>query len=424
MGVVRKADSLISLLRKGADYGRLAEENSDDPASAMKKGSLGSWYSRSSGFDNNNSKLLPNFEDALFALKDGEISDKVVTEYGIHIVRRDSTRGINLEAEKDEIKKLYRRVYYDSDKKEYLDNVKEKLGFTIYWDVMSELVSKLDTGKTTMQAEWNKNIDEPVKAKTLFKIGKSVFTVGDFAGKLTIQRDLKGTSTNTAGLSAAINKLADPIAFDFATENLEKEYVEFANLIKEFRDGILLFKVAAIEVWDKLKFDSSAAYSFWQPKKASYQTIPVYDLTEVFVLSDTIAKDIKKFALEGTAISSLAEQYTQRKGYREKKGDWGKVTIKDNKLAQVIHEYKPAKGDIVGPVTFENGFSVVKVNDYVPAREKTFEEAIPDFAPAYQEQMQHQLEDKWMASLRNKFKIVIIDKELDKVINSLKAGKK
>ena len=422
MAVIRKADSLISLLKKGYDFARLAEENSDDPASAMRKGSLGSWYSRSTGFDGNATKLLPNFEDAVFNLKDGQISDKVFTEYGIHIVRRDSTRGIDKEAERDELKKLYRRVYFETDKKEFLENVKSKLGFVIYHDALKELVSKLDSSKTTMQPEWNKNVDDNIKKKNLFKIDNTTFTVGEFTDKLSTQRDLKGTSTNTTGLTGAINKLADPIAFDKATENLEKEYPEFDALIKEFRDGILLFKVAAIEVWDKLKFDSVSAYKFWEPKKNNYYTIPIYDLTEVFVLSDTVARDITKFAQEGTDIKSLAEQYTQRKGYREKKGEWGKVSIKDNKLAQTVNEYKPKKGDIVGPITFENGFSVVKVNDFVPAREKTFEEAIPDFAPAYQEQMQQQLEVKWMESLRKKFKVEILTKELDKIINTMKAS--
>ena len=34
---------------------------------------------------------------------------------------------------------------------------------------------------------------------------------------------------------------------------IEKEYPDFESLMKEFRDGILLFKVEAMEVWDKMK---------------------------------------------------------------------------------------------------------------------------------------------------------------------------
>jgi hypothetical protein len=195
-------------------------------------------------------------------------------------------------------------------------------------------------------------------------------------------------------------------------------------LISEFRDGILLFKVAADEVWDKLKFDSTAAYKYWEPRKNKYKTFIEYDLTEVYVLSDTVAKEIAKFAKEGTSIEKLAEQYTQRKGYREKKGNWGIVSTKDNKLALAVMKLNPKDGEIVGPFPFEDGYAVVKVNKVIPSRVKTFDEAIPDFAPEYQEMMQTKLENQWIKKLRKKFKVKIYKDKLNKVIAALKKRNK
>lgn len=420
LGVVRKADSLIQLLKEGADFKRLAEENSDDPATAIHGGSMGDWYSRSTGFMKTGRSLVPSFEDAVFDLKDGGISGKVFTEYGIHIIKRDSTKDIDEDLERAELRKLYRRVYFDSDKLAYLDNVKKQLGFKVNENVLKELVSKLDTTKTTMQEGWDKKIDDALKSKILYTIGNHKISVGDFVRVLKTKREYRGTATNISGFINAINRLSDPVAFDKATENLEKEYPEFDALMKEFRDGILLFKVAADEVWNKLKFDSVAARKFWEPRKEKYKTFTKYDLTEVYVLADTVAKDIAKFAKEGTSIESLAEQYTQRKGYREKKGNWGLVSTKDNKLAQRVAKYNPKEGKIIGPIPFEEGYSVVKVNKIIPARVKTFDEAIPDFAPEYQEMMQKKLESKWVNHLRKKYGAKIYKKSLNKVISTLK----
>jgi len=417
--VIEKADSLISLLRKGADFVTLAEENSDDPASAVRGGSMGDWYSRSSGFLSNGRSLLPNFEDKLFEMKVGEISDKVFTEYGIHIIKKDSVRDINMEAEREELKSLYRRVYYETDKKEFLLKTKEDLNFKIHYDVIADIVAVLDSTKTTMQQDWNKGITDDLNAKTLYEIAGKSYRVNEFLLDLNKKREYRGTATNTNGLIGAVEKMTEPIAFDKATENLEKEYPEFAELIKEFKDGILLFKVAAIEVWDKLKFDSAAAYKFWEPKKGNYRTFVQYDLTEVYVLSDTVANDIYKFAKEGTSFESLAEQYTQRKDYREKKGNWGVVSTRDNELAKLVLNANPKEGDIIGPVTFEQGYSVVKVNKVIPQRDKTFEEAIPDFAPAYQEMMQKKLESEWLAGVRKKFPVKVHNKELKKVVSEM-----
>jgi peptidyl-prolyl cis-trans isomerase SurA len=420
MAVVRKADSLIKLIKRGADFARLAEENSDDPASAIRGGSMGAWYSRSTGFENNGRSLLPSFEDAVFQLKDGEISGIVSTDYGLHIIKRDSTRGIDPEQERRELKQLYRRVYYDSDKFEFLKETKEKMGFKIHYDVLAELTAKMDTTKTTIQEAWSKNVDDNLKAKVLYELGNKKYTVGDFIHALTTKREFRGTATNTLGFKNAIERLTDPIAFDYATKDLEKEYADFADLINEFRDGILLFKVAADEVWDKLKFDSASAYKFWEPRKENYKTFAKFDVTEVYVLSDTVAKDIAKFAREGTSIESLAEQYTQRKGYREKKGNWGMISTKDNKLAQAVENFKPHEGDILGPFPFEDGYSIVRVNKIEPVRTKTFEEAIPDFAPEYQEMMQKKLESTWISKLREKFGVKVYEDKLNKVVETLK----
>jgi len=420
MSVIRKADSLLYLIKSGVDFSRLAEENSEDPVSAVKGGDLGAWYSRSSGFENNSKLLLPNFENALFNLKDGETSGKVFTDYGIHIIRRDSTREFNKEADKDELKKLFKRVYFEPDKRDFLDNFKKTMGFSINEQAMNEFLKAIDTMKTTLQTDWDKNVTTDLKHKTLYSLDNKNMTVGQLVEKLNIQRELKGTPTSREGIKNVVNKLTDPIAFDKATENLETDYPEFSSLLNEFRDGILLFKVEAIEVWDKLKFDSTAAHAFWEKNRAKYRTLPVYDMSEVFVLSDSLSKDIYKFAKQGSDFERLAEQYTQRDRFREKKGSWGKVTAKENKLIKLFVDKNPNKGDILGPVAFENGFSVIKINAFEPSREKTFEEAISDFAPEYQDMVQKKLTESWMTSIRQKYTVKILDKELTETINKLK----
>ena len=420
MSVVRKADSLLSLIKHSTDFSRLAEENSEDPASAVKGGDLGAWYSRSAGFENSGKLLLPGFENALFELKDGETSGKVFTDYGIHIIRRDSTREFNKETDRDDLKKLYKRVYFDPDKREFLDNFKKNMGFTVNETVMADFLKAIDTMKTTMQTDWDKNIKSDLRQKTIFSIDKKNTTVAQLIEKLNTQRDLKGTPTSREGIKNVINKITDPIAFDKATSNLEADYPEFMSLLNEFRDGILLFKVEAIEVWDKLKFDSTAAHAFWEKNKQKYHTLPVYDMSEVYVLSDTVANDMYKFAKQGTNFASLAEQYTQRNGFREKKGSWGKVTTKDNKLIKLFADKNPQKGDILGPVAYENGYSVIKINAFEPSREKTFEEAISDFAPEYQDMVQKKLTENWMTSIKQKYTVKILDKELTETINKLK----
>ena len=74
----QRGEELLDQLRAGADFGELATEHSEDPATAVNGGDVG-FFSRGA--------MVPEFENAAFSLEPGEISDLVVTNYGIHIIK-------------------------------------------------------------------------------------------------------------------------------------------------------------------------------------------------------------------------------------------------------------------------------------------------------------------------------------------------
>lgn len=71
---------LKQLKEEKADFIELAKSKSQDPGSAQNGGSLGS-FSRG--------QMIKEFDDIAFALKEGEISDVVKTDFGYHIIKVD-----------------------------------------------------------------------------------------------------------------------------------------------------------------------------------------------------------------------------------------------------------------------------------------------------------------------------------------------
>jgi len=80
-----RAQALLDQLRKKPDsFAELARENSEDPGSAQRGGDL-DWFGRGA--------MVKPFDDAVFAMKQGEVSDLVPTDFGYHIIQLTGVRG-------------------------------------------------------------------------------------------------------------------------------------------------------------------------------------------------------------------------------------------------------------------------------------------------------------------------------------------
>ena len=97
--VRKRAESVLKKARAGENFAELAKKYSEGPTKS-KGGDLG-YFSRGT--------MVKPFEDAAFALKKGEISDLVRTQFGYHIIKVEDikeARTKTLEEVKEEIRKI------------------------------------------------------------------------------------------------------------------------------------------------------------------------------------------------------------------------------------------------------------------------------------------------------------------------------
>jgi peptidyl-prolyl cis-trans isomerase C len=79
----KKVESILTHIRDGGDFHKLASEHSQDPGSKTRGGDLG-FIGRG--------RMVREFEDVAFSLQPGEVSDVVETNFGYHIIKVEERR--------------------------------------------------------------------------------------------------------------------------------------------------------------------------------------------------------------------------------------------------------------------------------------------------------------------------------------------
>lgn len=114
---LERAEHIIKQLKEGADFSKLVALYSDDPGTKTRGGDLG-FFGRG--------KMVKSFEDAVFSLKPGEISQPVFTNYGIHIIKVEEKKEAQYNPF-DSVKELVKKKVIEEKQKQMVIDYLEGL---------------------------------------------------------------------------------------------------------------------------------------------------------------------------------------------------------------------------------------------------------------------------------------------------------
>ena len=127
-----KAEKLLKQVRAGADFAKMAQENSQDDSNKARGGDL---------FFFDRSKMVPEFSQVAFGLaKAGDVSDVVKTQFGYHIIKlTGEQRGIDFfrQSVKWQIAQEKQREKMDT----LFEDLRDKASVKIYEDKLAKVTA-------------------------------------------------------------------------------------------------------------------------------------------------------------------------------------------------------------------------------------------------------------------------------------------
>lgn len=400
---LEKIKSIKEKVNLGEDFAELAKEFSEDEGTKNLGGDLG-FFSRR--------MMVQPFDEAAFNLEVGQVSDIVKTQFGYHLIKLTDKKHIrSFEEEKDMLKSIYQRIKYNEDKQRYLDSLKRAFNYRVNNSLIDAIASKADTIQVGGQY-WISNLKKEFGDSIIIEysgIGISVDTLFARAENLA---EFINRRINKSTLDNMVNRISEDLLLAQAVEYLPAKYPQFAELMDEYKNGILIFKLQEEEVWNKINIDENKLREYWEANKEKFQWPDRVEYAEIFVKSDSLAQVIYSMLKNGEEFDSLASKYTERPGYKEKNGYHGIKPVLDNALSQKADQLK--EGEFSEPFKNSNGYSIVKLIKKHPAGLKTFEEALPEVSGAVQEIESKRLENDYLEFLKATYKPRIYYNKLSK----------
>ncbi|NMH28000.1 peptidylprolyl isomerase [Flavobacterium silvaticum] len=387
----QKIFDVYQKLQQGENFESLAKQFSDDKSSSSKGGVLNRFGSGQLSSE--------EFENVAFSLsKDKPLSEPFQSAFGWHIVKFIDRYPVKTLAEMQA--ELESKVSKDDRSKLIAESMSEKLHkkYNVKRNDKMYKAVKATVTDDYYKSEWKKPNLDNFKDK-LLTVKDSVYPASNFVNYLFIQQKAGHTEKPIGALVDKVYaKYEDEQLNSYYKGDLEKEFPEFAAVMDEYRDGLLLFDLMEKEIWQRSKTDTLGLKAYFEQNKANYSWKNRADVVIASSTSQDVIKEARKMLQKDAAADAIKQ----------------KLNVKDKvNVMTTSGTFEEGNDALPKGMKFEKGVSeiikdgdyyfVVKVNKVMPAGPKTLDEAKGKVVNDYQQS----LEENWVKDLRKEFTVVV-----------------
>ena len=371
-------DKVLAEIKGGGDFSELAKKYSDDRRSASNGGKLAKFTMGS---------LPPPFGEVSFSLsKENEFSEPFRTAYGWHIVRFIKRYPVgSFEESKDELLQKAKK-----------DGRAKTLSNPVVVRLKKEYNIRINEEAKLEFKEGHKGVVNDSLDTWLVTIEKDTLTQNDFAAYIKNRRDRKALDV--------FEPFVDEEILNYYKVHLEETNEEFKYLFEEYKNGLLLFDLMKLKIWDAAQNDSIGLQQYYDANLSTYRTPETFKSLVVSTKDEGEVASLKQFISGAASIDSIQEILVSKQDVLFKTGDFKSDD-------PIFPEGVDFTENSTNSYKDDGYFVIVKIVSKSPEVQQEFKDVkgkvISDF--------QNQIQENWMEELRNQHKIKVYKRTVKKL---------
>ena len=379
-----RMDTIKMQLDQGASFRQMAMRWSEDPNSAGNGGEIGTIRFEEQQLDR-------AFYSAVFSLQDpGDVSDVVQSAFGLHLIKlvdRDSLG--TYDEEYDELERLARNMPRMRRAEEQLARTaRAEYPSAVDTTLLASLVGGIRRDSVELYLQELALIDSLARMPVA-TLGDSIYSLGQLAAfSADPSNRVRNEVTPRLQAIATADAFLDLAAITHKALDLEQIDAEFRDIMRDFREGLMLFKLMEDSVWNAAATDSVWLRRHYEENLPRYTFPDRFRIFEVRSYSDSILTDAIARIDSGLTWREFAD-YTARDEYRVLRLDTVLVDgVTNSVYDRAIDLAVGARTDLL-PV--RTSHVALWLDGIEPARSKTFDEARAEVISEIQELLEEQL---------------------------------
>ncbi|MCS6832543.1 MAG: peptidylprolyl isomerase, partial [Flammeovirgaceae bacterium] len=284
----RKIHHIKEQLAKGENWDVLCRQFSED------------FYTKETG------GVLPEFvigqlpesfaEAALRFNNPGEISDVVRTPFGFHLIKLIEKKPLPpYEKIINELKEqLIKDERSEVPQKLFIEKLKKENHFKENFANKEYALTLLTKDSSLLKGEWKPLVEK--KPRPLFTLGSKTYSTADFFAYVEQEQKAQPQELSVAEFANLLyQQYVNKTVLAYEESLLPIKYENYKNLLKEYKEGLMLFQIMEDSVWNLASSNEEALKQFFEANQEKYHWKERAAVTIYNCSHDSVFQVVKSF---------------------------------------------------------------------------------------------------------------------------------